>query len=203
MMRAACLLLASLAIVSARDRGELAGLIQDTSGGALVAASLTLVNLDSGVRRTGRTDGEGAYSIPALPDGTYKATVRKPGFQTVIRWNVSIQQGQATRLDFVMTVGSMLQTITIQGGPSPINTNDGSVGTVIGREVIASLPVNGRGILSLAELSPGVVATPAARGEAGQFSANGLRANTNSFTVDGVSANTSITGAGLPAQFAG
>src|SRR5581483_4901580 len=94
-------------------------------------------------------------------------------------------------------------TITIEGGPSPMNANDASVGTFVGRDAIDSLPVNGRGVMSLVELAPGVVGTPAANGEPGQFSANGQRANTNYFTVDGVSANTSITGAGLPAQFAG
>ena len=67
----------------------------------------------------------------------------------------------------------------------------------------SALPVSGRGLLSLVELSPGVVATPAANGEAGQFSTNGLRANTNYFTVDGVAANTGVGGGGLPAQFAG
>jgi len=141
--------------------------------------------------------------MPALPSGDYKVTVRKSGFQTMIRWNVKIEPDQAMRLDFVMPVGSIQQVINIQSGPSPVNTNDGSVGTLIGRKSIESLPLSGRGVISLVELSPGVVATPAAAGEAGQFSANGLRANTNFFTVDGVSANTSITGAGLPAQFAG
>jgi hypothetical protein len=205
MKRSAWLLFfAALKIAFAGERpGELAGLIQDTSGGALVAASVTIVDQNSGIRRVGRTDGEGAYAIPALPSGDYKVTVRKSGFQTMIRWNVKIEPDQAMRLDFVMPVGSIQQVINIESGPSPVNTNDGSVGTLVGRKSIESLPVSGRGVMSLVELSPGVVATPAAQGEAGQFSANGLRANTNYFTVDGVSANTSITGAGLPAQFAG
>jgi hypothetical protein len=164
---------------------------------------VTVVDQDSGIRQSSRTTGEGAYQIPALAPGRYKVTVRKPGFQTIVRWNVTIDAGQNVRLDFVMPVGSMQQEITIQGGPSPINTTDASLGTVIGRDALQSLPLSGRGVMNLLELSPGVVATPAAAGEAGQFSTNGLRANTNYFTVDGVSANTGVTGAGLPAQFAG
>jgi hypothetical protein len=203
MRRTAWLFLAVLNAASANDRGELAGLIQDTSGGALPVTIVTVMDQDSGIRRAGRTDGEGAYAIPGLPAGEYRVTVRRPGFQTIVRWNVKVEAGQEARLDFVMLVGSMQEVIIIQGGPSPINTTDGSLGTVVGRGPIESLPVSGRGVISLVELSPGVVATPAATGEAGQFSTNGLRANTNYFTVDGVSANTSVTGAGLPAQFAG
>jgi hypothetical protein len=203
MMRRAALLLAAITVGLAEDRGGMAGLIQDTSGGVLVAATVTVMEQDSGVRRVTQTDGEGAYAVFNLPEGQYKVTVRRSGFQTIVRWNVKVEPGQSTRLDFVMEVGSTQQTIEIQGGPSPINTNDGSSGTVVRRETAGALPINGRGLLSLLELSPGVVTTAAAQGEAGQFSVNGLRPNTNYFTVDGISANTSITGAGLPAQFAG
>jgi hypothetical protein len=71
------------------------------------------------------------------------------------------------------------------------------------RRAIDALPLDGRGILTLVELAPGVVATPAASGEAGQFSANGQRANKNYFSVDGVSANSGVTGSAAPAQFSG
>jgi hypothetical protein len=199
----ACLFFALLPAAFAGGRGELAGLIQDTSGGAIVAAHVTVMDQDSGVQRTGRTDGEGAYILPSLPDGQYKVTVRKPGFQTIVRWNVALAEGRSARLDFVMRVGNMESVISIRGGPPPLNITDAALGTVADDRAISSLPLNGRGVLSLLELSPGIVATPAAAGEAGQFSSNGLRANTNSFTVDGISGNTCITGAGLPAQFAG
>jgi hypothetical protein len=203
MIRTAALLLAAFTAALANERGGIAGLVQDTSGGVLVAANVTVMEQDSGIRRVTRTDGEGSYAVFNLPAGQYKVTLRRSGFQAIVRWNLEVEPGRTMRLDFVMEVGSTQQTIEIHGGPSPINTNDGSSGTVVRREAAEALPVNGRGLLSLVELSPGVVATPAAQGEAGQFSVNGLRPNTNYFTVDGISANTSITGAGLPAQFAG
>ena len=71
------------------------------------------------------------------------------------------------------------------------------------REDIQRLPLNGRGVLGLLELSPGTNVTPATRGEAGQFTANGQRPNANYFTVDGASANTGVTAGGLPAQATG
>jgi hypothetical protein len=203
MIRTGALLLAAFIAALANERGGIAGLVQDASGGVLVGANVTAVQQDSGVRWLAHTDGEGSYAVFNLPEGQYKVTVRRSGFQTIVRWNVEVEPRRTMRLDFVMEVGSTQQTIEIHGGPSPININDGSSGTVARRDAVGDLPVNGRGILSLVELSPGVVTTPAAQGEAGQFSVNGLRPNTNYFTVDGVSANTGITGAGLPAQFAG
>jgi hypothetical protein len=189
--------------VAAAELGEVAGVVQDTSGAALVGAAITAMDEATGVRRATRTDNEGVYDIPGLPPGLYKLTVRKPGFQTIVQLNVKVDPGADLRLDFAMRVGSVKEVITVEGSSPAMNTADASVGTLIGRKAIESLPTNGRGVFSLVELIPGVVATPASSGEAGQFSTNGLRSNTNYFTVDGVSANTGVSGAGIPAQFAG
>jgi hypothetical protein len=189
--------------LGAAERGEVAGLVQDESGAVLVSATVTLMDETTGIRRMARTDEEGVYDIAGLPSGLYKVTVRKPGFQTIVRLKVKVDPGADRRLDFTLRLGSVKEVITVEDGPPSINTADASVGTLIGLKAIESLPTNGRGVLSLVELAPGVLATPATTGEAGQFSANGLRSNTNYFMLDGLSANTGVSGAGLPAQFAG
>jgi hypothetical protein len=84
-----------------------------------------------------------------------------------------------------------------------MNAADASVGAIADQHLLDSLPLNGRGVLSIIALAPGVVATPATLGEAGQFSANGQRPNANYFAVDGVSANTGVSGSATPAQFSG
>ena len=68
------------------QRAELAGLIQDTTGAVLAGADITAMNEETGIRRAARTDGTGFYDIGALDQGPYKVTVRKHGFQTVVRW---------------------------------------------------------------------------------------------------------------------
>jgi hypothetical protein len=182
---------------------SLAGSVQDTTGASLGSAMVTVMDEDTGVRRMVQTNSDGGYCVGGLPAGLYRVTVRVPGFQTMVRWNVKVEAATEMRLDFVMLVGSTRTVITVEGTAPSMNANDATVGVVTGRDALERLPVSGRGVLSLVELAPGVVATPAANGEAGQFSANGLRANTNYFTVDGVAANTGVSGAGLPAQFAG
>jgi hypothetical protein len=204
MMPRAAVLLACVLLAAVHGAGQtLTGAVQDSSGAALEAAAVTVMDEDTGVRRTAQTGVEGAYRVGGLPAGVYRVTVRRPGFQTMVRWNVRVEAATDVQLDFVMLVGSTRSVIVVEGVATGMNANDASVGTLVNRDAVARLPLTGRGLLSLAELAPGVVATPAANGEAGQFSSNGLRANTNYFTVDGVAANTGVGGGGLPAQFAG
>ena len=197
------LLWCAAALLAGASEQRIAGTVADSTGAVLTSATVAVMDEDTGVRRTVQTNDDGAYEIFGLPAGLYRVTVRRAGFQSMVRWNVKIEPAANLRLDFVMLVGSTHTVVTVEGAAPSVNSTDASVGTVVGRDVIERLPVSGRGILNLAELVPGVVATPAANGEAGQFSANGLRANTNYFTVDGVAANTGVGGGGLPSQFAG
>ena len=135
--------------------------------------------------------------------GTYKVTVRKDGFRTMIRFNVKVANLEAAQVDFALSVGAVQETITVEGTAPLTGQEDASIGVRVFREDIQRLPLNGRGVLGLLELSPGTNVTPATRGEAGQFTANGQRPNANYFTVDGASANTGVTAGGLPAQATG
>ena len=164
---------------------------------------VSAINEDTGFRRIGYSRTDGGYTVASLEPGVYKITVRKPGFRTIIRFGVKLEVSQPARLDFTLAVGSMQEAITVEGAPALLNSEDGSVGTLVARDEIEHLPLNGRGLISLLELAPGTVVTPATRGEAGQFTVNGQRPNTHYFTVDGVSANTGVSAGGLPAQSTG
>ena len=203
MMTRLLILLSAIAVRAVMAGQGLAGSVQDSTGAAMASAMVTAMDEDTGVRRMVQTGPDGGYSIFGVPAGMYRVTVRKPGFQTIVRWGVRVEAATELRLEFVMLVGSMRSVITVQGARPSMNVNDASVGTIVGGDEAVHLPLSGRGVLGVIELAPGVVATPAANGEAGQFSTNGLRANTNYFTVDGVAANTGVGGGGLPAQFAG
>lgn len=198
----------ALAVVSVSLHGQhvsdLSGLIRDPSGAAILHAGVSVVQDETGFRRSGVSLSNGGYLIASLQPGTYKVTVKKEGFQTVVQFGVKVDVAQPARLDFTLPIGSMHETITVDSSPVAIRgTEDASVGTLVGRDWIERLPLNGRGLLSLMELAPGTVVTPATHGEPGQFSVNGQRPNSNYFTVDGISVNTGVSGGGLPAQVTG
>jgi hypothetical protein len=170
---------------------------------AVAGATVSLVNEDTGFRRVARSTSQGRYTLASLQPGFYKIMVRKEGFRTVVRSRVKLDVSEPANVDFQLPLGSISETITVEGGPSPLQIEDASVGTLVGRDLIRDLPLNGRGLLSLLDLAPGTLATPATRGDAGQFSANGQRPNANYFNIDGVSLNTGVLGGGQPAQPAG
>jgi hypothetical protein len=195
--------LCAVRLAAAPPTAALTGRISDARAEPVADAFVSVVSDDTGLRRSTRSGPDGDFGIGGLSAGSYKVTVRKPGFQTVTRLHVPLGEGARAAVDFTLTIGSIKQTITVESTVILTNTDDGSVGTPVSRRLIEPLPLNGRGLVSVAELAPGVVATPAASGEAGQFTANGQRANTNYFTVDGISANSGVAGGGLPAQFSG
>src|SRR5579872_37408 len=199
----AVLLLTLSSLVAAQERAQLWGIINDSSSSAVTGANITAVNEDTGFRRTVESRQDGSYEIVSVKPGVYKMTVRKDGFRTIVQFGVKLDVAQSGRVDFTLQVGSTHDTITVQSSPLLLNGDDASVSTLVGRDWIDRLPLQGRGLLSLMELAPGSLITSATGGEAGQFTVNGQRPNTNYFAVDGVSANSAVGGGPLPAQLSG
>jgi len=178
---------------------QISGLVRDSSGGMIAGATVTLTKEDTGVRHTSKCNADGYYAIPAAQPGVYKIRVSRDGFQTVIRMGVKLDVGENARIDFTLRTGMLEDSIIVTAETDLLDTQDAAVGTVIGRNLIDALPLSGRGLLTLLEVTPGVIITPASSGvEAGQFSAGGQRADANYFTVDGVSVNDGIELLGLP-----
>ncbi|HXS93414.1 MAG TPA: TonB-dependent receptor [Candidatus Limnocylindrales bacterium] len=192
-----------LAPAAAQQLATLYGRVLDPSDAGIQNASVAIVNEDTGFRRMLESDSEGSYSAGSLQPGSYKVTVTKEGFRRVIRFGVALSAGFATRADFSLPVGSMMESITVHGTAPLLDSEDATLAVDFDREQMQRIPINGGGLLGLLDIVPGTVVTPATRGEAGQFSTNGQRANTNYFTVDGVSANNGVTAGGLPAQSTG
>ena len=91
--------------------------------------------------------------------------------------------------NFKLAVGSVSESVTVEGGATLVDTESATVSTVVDRHFAENLPMNGRSFQSLIELTPGVVITPSGAFDSGQFSVNGQRASSNYWTIDGVSAN--------------
>jgi hypothetical protein len=202
-LQAIFLCLAGVVPSTAQPQAHLAGAIVDASNSSVPDAVITVVNENLGFRRVTESQADGRYTVSSLQPGIYKITVRKEGFRTSIRFGVRLEPSQAVRADFALVVGSVHEVITVQGTTALLNSDDASVGTLIGREEVERLPIHQGGLLNLLELVPGTTVTPATRGESGQFTANGQRPNTHYFTVDGASANTGVSGGGAPAQSTG
>src|SRR6185436_15389998 len=144
---------------------------------------------DTGIPRETKTDENGLYVLTFVPTGRYRLTVTLSGFQTVTRSDVQLSVGDRVTVDFTLQPGPLTETVTVSVEPSYLATSP-AVATVVDRQFVENIPLNGRSFQSLIALTPGVVVVPSGlTNTAGQFSVNGQRAGANSFMVDGVSAN--------------
>ena len=183
-------LLAVMGIAQAQSIGaSITGRVTDPSKAVVADAKVTAISVATGVLYTGSTNGSGDYYVTNLPPGTYRIEVEKTGFRTVIKPDVALHVEDAFEINFEMTLGSASESVTVRGGAPLINTQSGSVSTVIDRQFVENLPLNGRSFNTLLQLTPGVVIAPSSLQSPGQFSISGQRTNGNNFSVDGVSAN--------------
>ncbi len=171
------------------QQAQIEGLVRDPAQLNVAGAEISVRNELTGGRRETRTNESGFYSVASLNPGTYRVLIRHTGFEAIVQEGVKLEVGDNARLDFSLHIGDSRTVVTVQGGPPLMNTEDASIGTVIGRDIIDEMPLNGRGIQSLIELTPGVEPVPVTLDNAGQFSVNGQHSVSNYFTVDGVSAN--------------
>lgn len=170
---------------------SLSGTVTDETGGALPGVKISVENLNAGLRRQTTSNSEGYFVVPLLPPGVYNVRAERDGFATTDTREITLNVGDQRALLIRLRVGGVSATVNVIDKAASVNES-AAVGTVIDRQFVANLPLNGRSFQSLIALTPGVVLTKANGSEPGQFSVNGQRANANYFTVDGVSANLGI-----------
>ncbi len=178
-------------LLAQTESASLWGRVTDPTGAAVVGAAVTITNLDTNAVANVQTNGTGNFVFPNLAPGRYTLTVRAQGFrQYQVQGLVLHVQDRLTH-DATLQVGTATETIEVTAETQPINVENATVGSVIERQTIANMPLNGRSFQGLITLTPGVATVPASPNNAGQFVVNGQRTDANYFTVDGVSANTS------------
>jgi Carboxypeptidase regulatory-like domain/TonB dependent receptor/TonB-dependent Receptor Plug Domain len=182
-------LLSSLPVVAQSPNGTINGLVLDPSGRVIVGAEIVIVNDTTGVQYDGKTNTEGIYVVTNLPPGPYRLQVSKIGFKTLIKPDITLNVQDALAINFTLPIGAVSETVTVEGGAPLVNTQSAAVSTVIDRNFVENLPLNGRSFNTLLQLTPGVVIAQSSPVAQGQFSIAGQRTSSNNFLVDGVSAN--------------
>jgi len=189
---ALCFILVLLFIISTAAQspnGTVSGIVLDPSGGSIAGADIVIINDATGVKYSGKTNGDGIYVVPNLSPGSYRIQVSNSGFKTIIKPDIVLHVGDALAINFTLPIGASSEIVTVEGGAPLVNTESGSVSTVINQQLIENLPLNGRSFNTLLQLTPGVVIAQSSPSSRGQFSVAGQRTSSNNFLVDGVSAN--------------
>ncbi len=174
----------------AQTSGTISGYARDASGAVVPQAKVTATLVERGAIFTAETNAEGFYKFPALEPGTYTLTVEKPGFRRSVQTGLMLTVRQNLRADATLQVGAVTQEISVSVRAPLVDTTSGTVSGLVDDRRIVDLPLNGRNVMSLAAILPGVlnVNAPESLSDARSgptMSANGGRSNMNNFTFDG------------------
>src|SRR5262245_52923665 len=168
-LRAMLFLLALVAANSVRAQaptGVIAGVVLDPSGAAVTGAQVKLVSMATGLTRAVATSEQGAYSFPALLPGEYKVSAEVQGFRRIDQ-RATVEAGATTTMDFALLVGETNDSVTVDGASPQMRYDSHTVGGLVTHPQIQGLPLNGRSILELAKLEPGV--QPPARASSNRY----------------------------------
>src|SRR5436309_3368555 len=191
----AALLLHAPTAAAQVDRAALTGTVKDTSNAVVPGATVTARNAATNVPAISVTDAQGAYVIGGLIPGSYVVDVELAGFRKSTG-KIDLDVGQRARLDFTMSVGAVEQAVTVVATSPLVNTEQATLGTVISRTEIASLPLALRNWDDLIGGAAGVQgdryteqAGSTAAGRTGGFNVHGVRSLQNNFLLDGLDNN--------------
>jgi hypothetical protein len=148
--------LSGLAAGQTGATGSIIGQVTDEGGGVLpgvtVSASSPALQLK---QVTGVTDAGGEYRLTPLPIGTYTAEYSLTGFQTIRREGVRLTAGFTAKLDIIMKVGGVEETVTVSGAAPLVDAASTTITTHVTQEVLDVIPTGGNHYTSLLELAPG------------------------------------------------
>ncbi|HKD86096.1 MAG TPA: carboxypeptidase-like regulatory domain-containing protein [Terriglobales bacterium] len=165
------------------NQGTVAVTVQDSSGALIPNAKLELVESRSNSLRTAATDSKGLYNFVNLNIGTYRLTVSREGYQTTVYDDVLVESSATTTLAVSLSVGAVTQTVNVSAQANALlQTTSTEVGTVINTTDIDNLPISGRAISGLTQLTAGYSGTW-----------NGLPEPAEGTNIDGAVANNGRT----------
>jgi hypothetical protein len=165
-----------------------AGSVTDSAGAVLPGATITLVSVNTGVVSTGTTNNSGLYRISNLLPGVYRATVTRDGFKSVVKDGIELHVEDEVSINYSLVVGSVNESVTVEAGEPQLENQAPTVSQVIEGRQVEDTPLNGRNVMNLVALTPGVVPQGATAGAPTQNQLGGFFTNSfgwNNYQVGG------------------
>src|SRR5712692_8578055 len=154
---AGLLVLPSFYHLDGQVAGSISGYVRDPSGAVLPRASVKAVSTEQQLVRTADSDETGFFNLLAMPPGVYDITVESPGFETQIQKGVRLTLSQNLRLDVTMKVGAVQQEVTVASTATLVDTTSQTLSSLVDDRRVQDLPLNGRNVMSLAKILPGIL----------------------------------------------
>ena len=149
--------LSSVLAIGQTTSATVTGAVSDPNGAAIPGASVVLENLQTHVKATVVSNSSGFYRVAGLLPGFYRATVAKDGFKSVVRDAIELHGQDEVAINYSLQVGSVTESVTVSSAEPLLQSDSSTVSTVIENQQIENTPLNGRNVMNLSALTPGVV----------------------------------------------
>ena len=152
----ALICLARAPFLSAQTTTTLYGAVTDKTGAIVPGAEVTATNVATNFTRTAKTSQEGQYRLEFMPIGSYRVEVTATGFKKSVQKGITLDINVMARADATLDVGTMTEEIDVTATAPQVNTDNAQIGRTVENAEITTLPIVGRNVYTLLQLTPGV-----------------------------------------------
>src|ERR1700677_3882865 len=182
--------LPSEAVAQGETTSAIVGQVRDTTNAVVPGATVAIANLETGLRRTAKTDDAGRFNFPQLKPGIYSVKAEAQGFEPQQNDNVASGLGQKQTVDFTLKIARSNEVVEVSSEAPLINPENANTSTTLNTSALEDLPNPGGDLTYPLQFSPGALINTAGSGNV-EF--NGLPALSNGYIVDGLETNDPLT----------
>src|SRR5499426_1696430 len=168
----------------------LTGRVADPSGASIAGATVTLTKVDTGERRTIKSDSAGDWEARFLSPGVYRLVFEAQGFKRLARDGVTVTTAEMATVNVQLEIGAVDQTIEVTANAEMVSSGSATIVRTLDRRELEGLPTSARNFTQLLVIEPGVSAdiSELLSNDNASISpsVNGARTTNNSFVFNGV-----------------
>src|ERR1700680_1029449 len=128
------------ALAQGETTSAIVGSVADPTGAAIPGATVTVTNVENGLKRSVKTDDSGRFTFPQLKPGTYSVKAEADRFETQRNNAVSGGLGQKQAVDFKLNIASASESILVQDQAPLINPENPNTSTTLTARSMENLP---------------------------------------------------------------
>lgn len=183
-------------------RGTVRGVVRDAANAVVPNATVRLVDVaKSDEGRSVQTNNDGVFNFLEVEPSTYSVIISANGFTESRIVDVKVEPNRNVDLgDATLAVSGTTGEVTVSAGAELIDKESPALGTTVDRQRVEGLPLNGRNVLDLALLQPGVLPAAGGFGNGSGIRVNGSRGVENNITLDGGNNNEVAVGGTIGGQ---
>src|SRR3984885_14890338 len=184
----------SEAVAQGETTSAIVGQVRDTTNAVVPGATVAIANLETGLRRTAKTDDAGRFNFPQLKPGVYSVKAEAEGFESRTNESVSAGLGQRQTVTFTLTLAAANGEVTVNGQAPLVSPDNPNTSTTLNAVALENQPNPGGDMTYPLQFAPGALMNTAGSSNDfvggtngyGNVQFNGLPALANGYIVDGL-----------------